>query len=210
MSNIQRVFLAIVLVLLVFCAGFIGYWIGSTNLANAIALNEYQQGTTVEATQTGETAVATVSGETVSADIPEAVTVTPDAATTTETAPEDLSAGSLGDYNVSILRYDLIEDYEGSPAIRVYFEFTNNSSENASFLFAIDAVAFQNGIELETAIVTDRVDEDDNNMKEIKPGTTITCTEIYVLDDQSPVEVEVSELISFSDEMLTETFEIAN
>jgi len=153
----------------------------------------------------------------------EASTAAPESATTTEEqsaavseeAPEtseitSLDSGELGDYTVSILSYDLTEDYEGNPAIRVYFEFTNNGDEAASFMFAVSTEAFQNGIELETAIVIgDDVDEDDNSLKDIKPGATITCTHIFVLSDTSAVIVEASELISFSDDMLTKTFDIS-
>lgn len=139
-----------------------------------------------------------------------------DTSTTVSTEQTDAAAdeqpsdsGTLGDYTVSILDYDLIKDYKGNDAIRVYFEFTNNGEDAASFMFAIHTQAFQNGVELETGIVTDDVDEDDNSLKDIKTGATITCTDIFVLSDNSPVEVEASELISFSDDVLTKTFDIA-
>ena len=154
--------------------------------------------TTASTEQSNAVVTAEQTIETVSNEVPEA-----SEATSTD-------SDTLGDYTVSILSYELTEDYEGNPAIRVYFEFANNGDDAASFMFAISTEAFQNGIELETAIVMgDDVDEDDNALKDIKPGATITCTHIFVLSDTSPVTVEASELISFSDDMLTKTFDIA-
>ncbi len=157
-----------------------------------------------------------VSEDIVSAGAPETSeavsynTETPEVASSDAPEVTSSDAGTLGDYTVSILDYELTEDYEGNPAMRVYFEFTNNGTDTVSFMFAVGATAFQNGIELGTAIVIgDDVDEDSNTLKEIKPGATITCTKIFVLSDTSPVTVEASELLSFSDDMLTKTFDIA-
>lgn len=126
-----------------------------------------------------------------------------------EAAPSD--SGELGEYTVSILNHELTEDYKGNPAIRVYFDFTNNSEDTASFYVATSVTAFQNGIELDKGYSTNNgVEEDDNNLKEIKPGATLKCALIYILDDDSsPVEVEVTELISWDDTMLVKTFDIA-
>lgn len=126
-----------------------------------------------------------------------------------ETGPSD--SGELGDYTVSILNHELTEDYEGNPAIRIYFDFTNNSEDTASFYISTAVKAFQNGIELEKGYSTvDDVEEDDNNLKDIKPGATLKCALVYILDDaSSAVEVEVTELISWDDTMLVKTFDIA-
>ena len=117
-------------------------------------------------------------------------------------------SGQLGDYVVSIKNCEVIKDYEGKPALRVYFDFTNNSDEAANFMFTMITKAFQNGVELETAMVMDTVDEDDNSMKDIKPGVTLTCTSCYALSDSSSVEIEVSEIFSFDDSCLSKTFNI--
>lgn len=155
-----------------------------------------EQGTTDEITDSENT----------SADTSQNSDVTEDA--NKEAAPSD--SGELGDYTVSILNHELTEDYEGNPAIRVYFDFTNNSEDTASFYIATSVKAFQNGIELETAVCIDDVEADDNNLKDIKQGATLQCTRIFLLDDDSsPVEIEASELISWDDKMLVKTFDIA-
>ena len=70
--------------------------------------------------------------------------------------------------------------------------------------------AFQDGIELESAIIMDsKTYDSDEKMKDIKPGKTIKVQSAFVLNDKkNPVEIEVSELISFSDKKVVKTFEL--
>ena len=65
-------------------------------------------------------------------------------------------------------------------------------------------------MELETAFVMDDTVYDAGiGQKEIKPGVTLEdCQDAYILESESPVEFEVSELISFSDEKLEKTFDV--
>lgn len=59
--------------------------------------------------------------------------------------------------------------------------------------------AFQNGIELQRVLFPDnKVKEDENKSRDIKKGVTITCSSVYRLEDTSPVDVEISELISLT------------
>lgn len=112
------------------------------------------------------------------------------------------------DYIVEIGEGTLAEDYEGKPVLLVEFTWTNNSEDATSFLIAINAQGFQNGVELDTAIMMD-VDTSDS-MKEIKPGATQTVQQAYVLDGDSEVTVECTELISFDDTILaSKNFAIA-
>lgn len=124
---------------------------------------------------------------------------------------EDTSVGALGDYTFSINNYVLAKDYEGNPVIIVDFDFTNNGEEATSFMVAGIATAFQDGVELENAIIMDADTYNaDNYMKEIKTGATLNVQQAWVLDsDTSPVEVELEEFISFSGDKLTKTFEIS-
>ena len=79
-------------------------------------------------------------------------------------------------------------------------------------MYAIDDTVFQNGVECESAILMS-VDGFDSGlqMKEIKPGATLTVQAAYVLNDaSSPIEIELTELFSFASDppMVTKTFEI--
>ena len=99
-----------------------------------------------------------------------------------------------------------LTDYEGNPVIGVKYEYTNNGEENMMFEIAVNAQAFQDGVQLETAILDETSAEYDNSMKEIKTGTTVTCEVYYKLTSESDVEVEVTELISLDDAKLEKTF----
>lgn len=99
----------------------------------------------------------------------------------------------------------IVTDYRDNPAVVVEITFTNNSDENRScgFTFAIDA--FQDGIECETAYITD-YDEFDTgtNATDIKPGVSLTVYKAYKLrNESSDVVVEVSGLYDFDNEVIS-------
>ena len=118
----------------------------------------------------------------------------------------------LGDYRVEIKDCRLAKDDSGKDLIIIQFGFTNNSDDPTAFLYAFAYEAFQNGIGLtevmeETIKAADYTDAD--QVREIKKGTSLDVEVAYELNDtDTPVEVEVSELISFSDKKVTKTFTI--
>lgn len=129
-----------------------------------------------------------------------------------ETASKNESAnGDLGEYNVNIKSCRLAKDYEGKDIVIVNYSFTNKSDDNASFTFAINDKVFQNGVGLNkcyTAADSAKYSSD-NQSKDIKKGATLDVEVAYVLNDSTtPIEVECSELISFSDEKVTKKFNI--
>ncbi|MBO5105570.1 MAG: DUF5067 domain-containing protein [Clostridia bacterium] len=119
--------------------------------------------------------------------------------------------GDLGEYNVNIKSCRLAKDYEGKDIVIVNYGFTNNSDNSASFTFAISDKVFQNGVGLNkcyTAADSAKYSSD-NQSKDIKKGATIDVEVAYNLNDSTtPIEVECSELISFSDEKVTKNFNI--
>lgn len=134
----------------------------------------------------------------------EAATNVDNSAKTESTAT---SEGDLGDYHVKILDAETgLKDYEGNPVIGVKYEYTNNSEEGMMFDAAVITQAFQDGVQLDYAILDSTSDEYDNCMKEIKTGVTLTCELYYVLSSESDVEIEVAELISLDDSKLVKTF----
>lgn len=125
-------------------------------------------------------------------------------------APTD--SGALGDYEVTIKSYEIMEDYDGNDAIVVSYDFTNNSEETTSFDVACMYSLFQNGVELEfTSVYPDPDSFDainDVTMTEIKPGTTIEIKTCHILSDlTSPVDVEVEEFLGNGDKIV-KTFEL--
>lgn len=104
-----------------------------------------------------------------------------------------------GKYNIGILSVSKTKDYEGKDAVVVNFRYTNNSEETKSFMLAVASKAFQNNVELESAIVmSNNSYSSENQLKDVKPGGTIEVQKAFVLQDNSPVTVEVGPLFSFS------------
>lgn len=120
-------------------------------------------------------------------------------------------SGALGDVEVAIGELEYVQDYFGDPAILIHFTFTNNSEENKSAMFSINFTAFQNGIGLKDAtILDDSVYDASDLSKEIQPGTTVELAKAYTPSSETaPIEVTVSESISFDNTKLGKTFEIA-
>ncbi|WP_396655053.1 DUF5067 domain-containing protein [Microbacterium sp.] len=124
-----------------------------------------------------------------------------------EGGPEEPAAAS--DFAVVIGESAQTEDYEGKAALVVTFTFTNNSADDANFMFAVSPKAFQDGVELENAILLSDDFDLDNALKDVKPGVSLDVQWAYVLDGTSDVTVEVTELISFDDTILaTKTFSV--
>lgn len=130
-----------------------------------------------------------------------------DAASEPQQAAQEEKAND-SKYGVTIDDGVVGEDYQGRPMLVVTYTFTNNSDKAQSFMVAVSDKAFQNGVELERAISTDI--DTQSSIKEIKPGATVTVQQAYLLDDQSEVLVECTELISFDDTIIAEkTFAVA-
>lgn len=119
--------------------------------------------------------------------------------------------GNLGEYSVKIKSCRLAKDYEGKDIVIVNYEFTNNSEDNASFTFAISDKVFQNGVGLNKCYTASESAKysSDNQSKDIKKGTSLDVEVAYNLNDNTtPIEVECSELISFSNDKITKKFNI--
>lgn len=130
-----------------------------------------------------------------------------------ETAAEpqtaEQSASEEAVFAVTIDGCRVTEDYQGNPAAVVTYTFTNNSDEATSPAVALHEKAFQNGTELDLAVVSD-AEETGKSMNEVKPGSSITYEFAYELADMSDLTVEVEELFSFSDELIAEqTFSLS-
>lgn len=131
-----------------------------------------------------------------------------------EGAQEDAAAADAqqteATYVVTIDEAAMGTDYQGEKAAVITYTFTNNSDKACNFMTTIGAKAFQDGVQLEGAIGVDGVDSQDL-MKDIKPGKSITVQQAYVLaDTKNPVEVEVTELFDFSDELIAQkTFSLS-
>lgn len=92
---------------------------------------------------------------------------------------ESVSA-KLGDYRVAVVGVEKISDTRGQPAMRVYYDFTNESDEPVS-ASEIDVSARQLGLRLGDAYTfyEDDAAEYGNNWLAVYPGVTIRCVEEF-------------------------------
>lgn len=126
-------------------------------------------------------------------------------------ASADSNSDSLGEYKVEIKNARLTKDYENKPTVVVTYSFTNNSDTATAFMWTFEDNVYQNGVGLEHAYILADGDPYDeaNQSKEIKKGVTLDVDVAYVLNDsETDIVVEVAELISFSDAVVSRTFSI--
>lgn len=106
------------------------------------------------------------------------------------------------DMHVRYTNHELGQNMAGEKTLIVYFDFTNNSSENKSFAYSFSAKAFQNGVELDASLLFSN-DTCKNRDNEIQPGTTVPVGVDFVLgEDMSDISLQVTPWISFTDEIL--------
>lgn len=125
------------------------------------------------------------------------------------TTPASSNSGTLGNYVVKFNGFSLSKDRDGNDAIIINYDFTNNSADPAAALWALDLTSFQGGVALEPAYSVEGCNSDPYYTTEVKDGATISLQFAFLLRDLStPVEVEASELISYSDKKIVAQFDI--
>lgn len=96
-----------------------------------------------------------------------------------------------GDFAVRINSLRKVEDMDGNPSVVVNYSFTNNSEDTISPMVAIYMKIFQDGTQLENAIIFEGISLD-NSMKELRPGTSIDdCETGFVMISENELEIEV-------------------
>ena len=121
---------------------------------------------------------------------------------------------NLGDYKVEIVSCRLAPatGYQDKDVVIVKYSFTNNNDEAEAFYLAFEDTVYQDGVGLnECYFVDDSANYDSaNQTKEIKTGASIEVEVAYELNDTTTdIEVEVKELFSFDDSVVTKTFSIS-
>lgn len=97
-------------------------------------------------------------------------------------------------YSVRFHGYELTTDGAGEPAVRVLWEYTNQSDIPTAFFYDLNIVAFQDGVELQYAWMEESTQEELNAMEEIQPGESLVVSSVYELRSESPVEFHVEAL----------------
>ncbi len=107
----------------------------------------------------------------------------------------DKSSAVVNDYLVKISTASVVNDYNGSPALMVTYEFTNNSMYSTSFASSILANVFQDGVECRTAVIADETYNSMGTLTQVPPGATNTFQVAYSIKNTvSPVTVYVTDI----------------
>lgn len=122
--------------------------------------------------------------------------------------PTSNSSGAIGDHYVEIKDAVIVDDKDGNPAIVITYAWTNNSDETTRSDLAIREKAFQDGIQMDTAIIGDKSIYDPlSSTKEIRPGATIDVQNAYAMKSYSIVEFELEDVFGRLDDIITENFD---
>lgn len=101
----------------------------------------------------------------------------------------DNSEGTL-----TYTKHEITTDYEGKPAILVYFDYTNKKEESSYAQMTFYPQVFQNGVECEIGMTLNENEGISNSSKEIQKGTTLNVAFLYVLQDaENPVTLKVTD-----------------
>ncbi len=105
-------------------------------------------------------------------------------------------SGDVGEFHVEVVAAEQFEDIDGYDAIRIYYDFTNNSAETASAWDSLTVSVVQEGYR---AISTcdnfeDDVPEYGNDGMQVRPGCTLRCIAEYSLNPEGG-----SVIVSFTD-----------
>ena len=114
----------------------------------------------------------------------------------------------IGDYTAYYTGSEIVKDFDGDDTIAIYFDFTNNSDEAASFIWSLYYTVTQNDAEMVQSSVF--LSEDsfetlfDTTMEDVAPGETLGVALTYKLADmEAPVEIEFSDLFDKHKDHLT-------
>lgn len=107
---------------------------------------------------------------------------------------QDTDTATNNDTTLKYLKHEVITDSNDREVLVVYFDFANNSEDNTAFAYNYDVTCFQNGKELDYPLVSYDIDEYNNIARELQTGTNITVARIYILEDKSNVDLEVTPL----------------
>lgn len=111
-------------------------------------------------------------------------------------------------FNLEILGGEPTEDDYDKNCFRIYYKFTNTSGVVLAPTVEVGSQAFQDGKELETTYLLSDVREDDYDYCYIMPDTSIICTVIYKLEDESPLEVHLYDDYASPDDYAAMTFNV--
>lgn len=94
-------------------------------------------------------------------------------------------------------KHEMTTDFEGKPAIRIYFDYTNKKDKTSIAQYTFSPKVFQNGVECDMGISMETNEGQSNAIKELQKDTTLNVAYIFVLQDStSPVTLKVEDISS--------------
>lgn len=108
------------------------------------------------------------------------------------TTQQDTDTATNDDTTLKYIKHEVITDSNDREVVVVYFDFANNSKDNEAFIYNYNVTCFQNGKELDYPLASFDVDEYNNAARELQTGANITVARIYILEDKSDVDLEVT------------------
>ena len=114
------------------------------------------------------------------------------------------------DGNVSIVGFTTAEDSDGAACFVALLEYENKKEESNSPLFEFSIKAYQDGVELDSGYIYnysfENYKDSDTN---VRPGSTLKYFQIFKLEGNSPVDVEVAPMFNFDNQHAEYTFDLS-
>lgn len=133
-----------------------------------------------------------------------------------EEGPEAIASAQwsnkTGSLTLDVVGAETFTDSYGQNAIRVYYDFTNNTELTVHLADELDNPVFtQDGTELQDTTCDVDIPESYNDFCSIRPGVTIRCVHEYALISESPVNVSLTATYSDEDgELMNFDLDLAN
>ena len=100
----------------------------------------------------------------------------------------EVQTKTCGAFEISVLGAERVLGSSEVPAIRIYYQYTNNASYTAKAINDLVTSVTQNGETIDTVFAADNIPVDYYKELYVRPGTTIRCTTVRELaDETSPV-----------------------
>ena len=113
----------------------------------------------------------------------------------------------VGDAEVTVKSAEIVESGEYGKTLKVVFDWVNKSDDTTSPMIQLLVSAFQNGTGIERVFDYEVINSD-NESKEARPDGTVPDIEIgFQISDDSPVEIDFEEYVSFDDTATTITID---
>lgn len=106
--------------------------------------------------------------------------------------------GEVGDYYIKLGECTFGTDYDGNKVVVLHYDYTNNSEKTNSAIWSVTVDAYQDGIELDSLVLTfdDSTYDAGIAQTDVKPGYTMEdCQKAFKLRSDSPIEIEVKPFV---------------